>query len=581
MRTTAAFGILWILFGLALGFGHSGFTIQYSPPFAMVSPGEFNIWLAHFVFFTPGSLALLWSLGPKLFAVGQRIWVRVGEFTRLHRIICQATLVALISVAYRSGRIFFFRDLPVTDEEYTGQFGGRLLATGRWMVDLDIHPIQMPTLFLLERDGKWAPFDFLGIQLAWAFSEFTQTGLWIFAIAAALTVIIVYLTLREIFDSANWALVGSAIYALSPMVNLLSFSTHAHIFSRFFLALFILFIFRTVRRKQLVDAVALGLAFGCGVLCRPAEIVTLTAPFWFYLGFRTFKERPTLVFAILLGGLPTLLVLVWHNIGVSGLWWQTPRMAENPFPNPVLGVPALAFLEEPQILLRRIADNLVNNTMFTLLYWHGAIGCALVAASLSRKTVPFLFLLGLAIHASLALLHDNDGVRVVGPIHFSEWVVYLSVIATFGLQRIYELDPSKAKGVLSRVAAPLILVSILSTTILGLSIRSSNAWHEYFYTFIEASLPDGSVVMAPRNAYFWRALPPGYHNGSWVFEARAPKPDFAERVVILRYTTGSEVFALERFPERRVFVAVPSMEDPFVLVTEVERTTSLRPGSAK
>ena len=43
-----------------------------------------------------------------------------------------------------------------------------------------------PTLFLTSRNGEVTSFDWPGGQAAWAISEITRSGPWIFALAAAL-----------------------------------------------------------------------------------------------------------------------------------------------------------------------------------------------------------------------------------------------------------------------------------------------------------------------------------------------------------------------------------------------------------
>jgi len=67
MKTSIFLGASLILAGILLGFGNTGFIIEYSPPFSKVSAAELNVWRAHTMFILPGSALLFYSL-PALSA---------------------------------------------------------------------------------------------------------------------------------------------------------------------------------------------------------------------------------------------------------------------------------------------------------------------------------------------------------------------------------------------------------------------------------------------------------------------------------------------------------------------------------
>lgn len=564
------FGIILISLGIALGFGQSGFTIQYRSPFAYVSPGEFNIWLVYILFITPGACALTLNQSVPNFLTQTNV--------KSVPLVMGSVVLGALTVFYRLARLFFMRDLPVTDEEYSVQFGGRLIASGQWMAELNLDYSSMPTLFLYERDGAWASFDFLGIQLAWAVSELTGTGPWLFALLSAMTVVALFFLLQDVLDDTRWALVGTLIYASSPMATLLSLTTHAHVLSRFILVIFIMLMVRTMKHQTFTNSVLAGFVFGLGVLCRPAEFLTLGLPFILFGGVMILGGRAQwrLGIGFLAGGLPCALILFAHNFALTGQWWTSPRMAPNPYPSPKFEVGALAFVDDPQILIRRLADNLANNVMFTILYWHGLLGGLLAFMGLRGHKISGLLLLGLIFHSTIALLHDNDGVRVVGPIHFSEWVVPLSICATLGIRELWKSICEIGGQEMGRrsmfcVSFTLFAGAVFATTVIGLSIRASNHWHESFYSYVNSQIPKGAIVLAPRNAYFWQVQPPGSYNGSWVFEARSPKPDLTDDVLYLRYVSGSEHTVAERFPDRRIFLVRPEATPPLISITEFQK----------
>ncbi len=573
MKTGILLGALLILAGILLGFGNTGFIIEYSPPFSKVSAEELNVWRAHTLFVLPGSALLFYSL-PAIRAS----WTlpKMGLNTKLSSLFVTLAL----SFIYRIGRLVFLRDLPVTDEEYTGQLGGRLLAAGKLQHDFNLPHEQMPTLFLFERQDTWSSFDFLGIQLAWMFSELTYTGPWIFCLCSAATVVVFFHVMLDMTGRRDWAMFGAMLLASSPMFTLLSFTTHAHILSRLFFTCAVLGILRTVKTREPIWAAAAGLSFGAGVLSRPAETLLLTVPFlaWYCRTVWKRESPPSTLFAFILGGLPCAVVLGLHNHAITDSWWLLPRIAPNTFPNPDGGMDSLNFLQAPVLLLRRIADNLVNNVSFTFIYWHGLFGTILFLIGMLDKEAR-CFIFGLLLHCTSTLFHDNDGVRVVGPIHFSEWTIPLSAVATLGMTRIAGQMPGRTlkSKFLQAAAGMLVVGSTFFVVVQGISLRQSNSWHHFFFEFVEGSVPKNSVVLAPRNAYFWSVFPPQGYNRSWVFETRAPKVDLSDEILILRYTTDSESKILRRFPDRRVFIAKPTQSEPFISISEVVRDDSTAP----
>lgn len=551
-------GFSLMIAGGLMAWSFPGLRVDYMPPFPRVGPGEFNLWVTHLTLWLPG--AALIGYGMK-----ERFEKTQSHFDSIESIAPHterqvAVLTALILASfYRVARSFFLRDLPVTDEEYSTQFGGRILASGNWFAHLDVPYEQMPTLFLLERDGGWTSIDFFGIQLAWAFAEFTHTGPWIFSLVSAATVVGMYYLLKALTGSRKWGFFGAFLMAISPMATMLSLTTHAHILSRFFLVLFLLFWVRGSQENNRNFALA-GLAWGFGMMSRPAETLTLTTPFLLFSLYEivTRKRGPVDAVMFVLGVLPGLGLILLHNYNVSGTFWKTPRMVENTFlTNGAMAANSFAFLEEPLILLRRLVDNAIANVRSTILYWGGGLGLAALAFS-KRSSHSLLLFVGLLLHFSVALLHDNDGVRSVGPIHYSEWVIHLTLLATLAI---------RSTDILQSKATALLAVATLSTlpmfVAMGLGVRTSNSWHDSMFTIIETSVPRNSVVMLPRNAYFWTLLPPGAYNRSWVFETRSPMPDLSDEVLLLRYTTGAESWAINRFPERTIFILRPIPEAPY------------------
>src|SRR5690606_18817082 len=87
------------------------------------------------------------------------------------------------------------------------------------------------------------------------------------------------------------------------------------------------------------------------------------------------------------------------------------------------------------------------------------------------NTQRFTRLLGLGVLLNLlvALAHDNHGVHHVGPIHYSETAVPLTIIAVFGMVRAR--DWLVGVGVSFRVPA----ITCLFVVVFGMALF--NSWH--------------------------------------------------------------------------------------------------------
>src|SRR5260370_32578382 len=177
----------------------------------------------------------------------------------------------------RVGRALVLLDFPITDDEYAARFGGQVLAMGQAAVPAFDPLAALPTRFLFLHEGKLSSFDWPGVQLAWAFSEWTRSGPWIFAFASAAAVsFVAALVGRRL--GRFWGAVAAGLALLSPMMCTLSYTSHAHLLSRGLLAVALWCFVMSETPGKPGWWVATGFCVGSAFLWRPTEMCCLALP---------------------------------------------------------------------------------------------------------------------------------------------------------------------------------------------------------------------------------------------------------------------------------------------------------------
>jgi len=251
-----------------------GADIAFLERWTASSPGEINTWLAFVLLLTPGSVLVAWSLAPQLAAFVSSINHWLNSRTKAQRTILAVSISGTALVVYGSLQAWVSRGFPLLDEIASARFGGRALAQGRIRLELPDCWQALPRLYLHARDGFVTSFDWLGVQLAWAFSELTHTGGWIFAILSAVTLTALMVIVSKGLGFA-WGILAALAFALSPMALTLSVSNHAHIGSRCALALTLMTLLYAQGTASRHRWIAVGLSFGLGIMFRPIEVTSI------------------------------------------------------------------------------------------------------------------------------------------------------------------------------------------------------------------------------------------------------------------------------------------------------------------
>ena len=554
-----------LIFGAA---SSNGTTVTFRGELSGSSPGELNLWLGHVLLLCPATLLIGYGFASSTRQLIEWIAATVRRLDARERRLGLLALTLLAVAAARLGRAVFLLDLPITDDEYAVDFGGRILASGQLMAHLTVPRESVPGLFLYFRNGAVGSFDWIGGQAVAAMAEMSHLGPFLWALVAAIPVPALAVLIGRRLGAA-WGLAAAFLFLCSPMASLLSMTTHAHLASRAFFALALLTLSSADEEGGFLAWTATGSFLGLAFLCRPLETAFFSAPIALWALIQTVRRAPAYRQALAglsVGFLPAAAILAWHAYAMTG--------------NPLL--PA-RFAAEGHTditswsLWQRFGGNLSYNVLMLAVWFLGPLGLVLVAAG--ALTDRFTRLLGLCVIADLCLtlFHDNSGLHIVGPIHYSECAVPLTVIATHGLARLVSGARRHAFDAL-RVAATLGVALAVGlgtlTFVQAAALRRQAAVQRHVYRAIEREVADPggrpAVVLSPWFFAIVNAHPDLREIGTWVHDWRRPMVNLEDEILFLRDVPAVEPALRAQFPDRRFFRLVPLRVAPFLVLVPID-----------
>jgi len=556
--------LILVFFGLQMT--APGLRITFRAPLSASSPGEVYFWLGHALLLFPASCLLGYGFGPLLGPQLVRLRDAINSLSRRELVLGLLALVALAMTSARLGRFTFLYDFPITDDEYAAQYGGHIMASGRASTLLVLPRVAMPSLGLYFKDGYVSTADWPGAQAIWAVSELTRLGPIVWALLAAIPVGALAVLMRRRLD-AGWGLVAALVFLCSPMALMLSITSHAHLGSRAMLALALTGYWFAQQRGSLRLWALTGLAFGLAFLFRPLEVLFFSAPLLAWAATQSMRKTPGYSRALLglaVGALVPILLMLTHAYSVTG----------NPFLPPRLDNPdATALDNATNALWYRFGANMGYNTFMLTIWFLGPLGIILFAAGVMTDTFTRLLGLGVATDLSLALFHTNMGLHVVGPIHYSECAVPLTIIVVHGLANLlrsarhHRLDPL---AIASAVTVALTIgLGIFNLTHV-LALREQASVQSAIYGWIDRGLYDSNgrraVVLAQQFGATWFHIPGMAQIGTFVFEWRRPLLDLSDDVLMLHDGPGVEQSVSAKFPDRRIYRLLVLKQPPYVVL---------------
>ncbi len=555
----------------------NGFRIDCFPDFSVISQGELMLWTGHALLLLPGAALLGVGFSSQIARLLRWSVSRCEALRGAGLVVGLIVLFLAATGVARLGNALVFQGHPVTDDEYAVKFGGQVLASGAIAVPEPGFVAAMPTRYFHFRDGMMTSMDWLGPQVVWAIAETTRTGNLIWSILAGLGLVAVAVAAGRLLGRP-WALAAAAIFGFSPMALALSMSTHAHLASRAFFAVAVVFLVEAIRRDDDWRMWScFGLVVAISFVCRPFETGFLALPIAVDLLHRALRRRPgsmrTLA-CVLAGAAAPLLVFAVHSWAVTGNPLVPPRFdmgASIPESLPVSST------------WGRFGNGVAFNSLMLAVWFLGPLGVVLVIAGAWANRVTRLLTMSVVSVLGLGLLHDNFGIHTVGPIHYSECAVPLTIIATQGLFSIrgWLQQHSISFGVVASAVCASLVIGLGAFS--GFTLRGIQRQSEIqaaVYRRIDGLVTgDGrkAIVLAPQFATVWRNDDEFAATGSWVFDWRRPRPDYSDAVLILHESPDVTTELRRAFPDRTIYrLALPAKGIEFRLVP-VEPVPSVAP----
>jgi hypothetical protein len=533
----------------------AGFFISFHSPFTRIPHGEANFWLATVFLLGPAGLALGYGARGAVAKLAAAVLPRLAGVRGREAGLFGLTLFLLAAAVARLGNELVLLGLPVTDDEYAAQFGGRALAQGLARVAVPFPLDAFPRNFMyLSGAGELTSMDWLGTQAAWALATLTHSGNWVFALSAALPVPAVWWLLRRRV-SDGYALLAAAVVGTAPMALALSWTTHGHLHSRGFIAVCLAAYVWHQRAKSHASGALTGLAAGLALISRPFESAALLAPLLLMEAWEALREggaRRAALFTALGAGLLPLLALLAHAHWVTG-GWLPPRHSEGG-----TGVPSME-----SSLWVRFGSNSAFNLLRLGIWFAGPLGLAAAALGLFTDAFTRRLGLGFGLALALGLGHDNYGIHVVGPMHYSEAVVPLTVLAMHGLASVVRRARALGLDAWAVLGAAVGLVAVGNVgfaVVHGRALRGQAELQATVYEAIEAAVPAEArpaVVLADTFGNVWKRSAQLARQGSWVFHWRRPWPDFRDEVLILHDHPSGRAGVAAAFANRKFFRLQP------------------------
>jgi hypothetical protein len=387
----------------------------------------------------------------------------------------------------------------------------------------------------------------------------TKTGPWLYALIAALGLLAVTLTGLVLWGKRG-ALLTAAIWLACPMSWTLAITEHTHIVSRTCVAFSFLACAQLWRERTAAEAASsrlgwallLGLSAGYSTATRPYETVAMLGPACIYLGWlgvsrRGVHLRQALV--VLLAALPCLLLYGAYNHALTGSPFVTPR-----------AVPWAADADLVQLsAFQRAGQNLGHNFLMLGVWFFGVLGlplawCGIVWRDLPQRALRRVLGLGIALQFGVALGHENVGIHVVGPIHYSETAVALTLLTALGALGLSDWF-KRASG----HPAPLLaggfgyLVSVVTFGgIYVTSLQGLGRVSDLLPAAVRTSGISNAIVMAQMPCWFERSVP-GSH-GSWQLAHAPPHPRVDDDVIFVN-PDAPLIKLMRAFPTRSIYHA--------------------------
>jgi hypothetical protein len=175
---------------------------------------------------------------------------------------------------------FIFDHIPHVHDEIDYLFQAKIFKSGRVYVPSPCAKEFFDFAHMIN-NGKWYSQYTPGYPFLLLLGLLIQAPWLVNPLLAALSIILFYFLGKVIFNS-NAGILASVLGTISIWFLLMSSTMMPHTSCLFFISLFLLFLFRSIKNPSITNGLFAGLGLGMAFLIRPYNVVLISIPFLIY-----------------------------------------------------------------------------------------------------------------------------------------------------------------------------------------------------------------------------------------------------------------------------------------------------------
>ena len=198
---------------------------------------------------------------------------------------------------------FIFEHIPRVNDEIAYLFQAKIFKTGQLYVPSPCAKDFFNFTHIIN-NGKWYSQYTPGYPFLLLLGLLIQAPWLINPLLAAASIILFYFLGREIYND-QVGLLAAIFGSISIWFLLMSSTMMSHTSCLFFISLFLLFLFRSIKKPSIINGLLAGLGLGMAFLIRPYTALLISTPFLLFYASRLFKN-----FKIMLRNSITLILIL-------------------------------------------------------------------------------------------------------------------------------------------------------------------------------------------------------------------------------------------------------------------------------
>jgi hypothetical protein len=414
-------------------------------------------------------------------------------------------------------------------------------------------------------------------------------------ILAAFSIVLFYFLGKEIFNKTV-GLFASILGTISIWLLLMSSTMMSHTSCMFFLALFVLFLFRSLKNPSAANGLFMALALGMALLIRPYTSFLIAFPllvFYTVKQFLKLKSTTKNVAAFTLATLLVLSVLMAYNTATNG---NPLRMGYivcyGKEVLPGFGISGCYNLIHTPYQGALNTGIYLKSLNFILFGWPSSLFLALFALLILGSVKPdfrkkILLLFSSFICLMVGYFFYWGTVETIGPRFYFEGIPLLILLSAFGLYEAPQFFSSKSIKLRPEVINRVLIVGLIVFAAYGLFYRFPRLlWPsdpEWFYdTYAEnfagvtpninhtlKSLPLTHAVVSMKMIH---SHTPFFQQGSWGSGFLFTDPELKGEIIYARELEERAGELLKAYPDREHYIYFGTLKKGFLIPRKTETT---------